>query len=471
MEVETLSTYPGNSNETQHVQAPGEAVEDSLTVPKKRKIPASREASTPRALSPLPPSNSLNAPPEIKSEISLPLNTIARAPVFVPTSELGFYTTQDVPAGRNYRYIPARLSPTYNPTAGKDEHPYYRTAESLPTGIVRVSWEDRSPFVRVTEDGLCLMGHKGFRSARLNVPIREGQWYFEIEILKGDGGTGLNDPSTSSYVRLGWGRRESSLNGPSGLDGYSYGFRDKTGEKVHLSRPRTYGRPFGTGDVVGLYLSLPQHRKADSDDPLDPARIVPKRTPIQYKGQSYFESSEYLPSKEMMALLDTSNPLKTSVNGGLPPPPTKTSPLVKNTPSNGPMRKRLLPKPRPVPEPKVEPTRPLPILKGSAINLFVNGEDQGVAFSDLFSFLQLRQEKEPTKGGRTTAFKERENVFDDGTLGYYPFISLFGGAKVRINAGPNFSYPPSDDFLAGTATPLAEGEAKRWRPLCERYPE
>ncbi|KAF8334280.1 uncharacterized protein EI90DRAFT_3051697 [Cantharellus anzutake] len=471
MEAVMLSVPHETAGTTGYLQSLEESSETQLVVQKKRKASSLFEASAPRSSSPLAASSNLQLSSEFKAESIPPLNAIARAPVFSPTTEPGFFTTQDVPAGRNYRYIPSKVSPTYNPSAGKGELPYYRTSESPPTGIVRVSWEDRSPFVRVSEDGLSLMGHKGFRSARLNVPIREGQWYFEIEILKCDGSTGSHDPSTSSHVRVGWGRRESSLNGPAGLDGYSYGFRDKTGEKIHLSRTRPYGKPYQTGDILGLYISLPKHRKANSNDPLDPARVVPKRTPIQYKGQSYFESSEYLPSKEMIALMESTNPLKTSANGGLPPPPTKSGPLVKNSPLNGLTRKRPGSKPVPAPAPKVEPMRPIPTLKGSAINLFINGEDQGVAFSDLYSFLQLRQEQERVTGSRTPAFKERENFFDDGTLGYYPFISLFGNAKIRINAGPAFSNPPSDDFVAGTATPLAEDSGRKWRPLCERYPE
>ncbi|CCO27771.1 Set1 complex component ash2 Short=Set1C component ash2 [Rhizoctonia solani AG-1 IB] len=279
---------------------------------------------------------------------------------------------------------------------------------------------------------------KGYRSARLNVPIREGKWYFEVVIERG-GGEGKGDVANpeGSHVRLGWARREAPLNGPVGLDGYSYGMRDKTGEKVTLSRPKSYGRPFRTGDVVGLYISLPPRREAQPGDPTDPARIMRKRIPIQFKHQLYFESVEYRISKEMEALLEQNNK---------PPPPALPSPTKRST--------KKLPE-RTRPKPVVVPLmRPLPVLKGSKIAFFVNGECQGVAFEDVYDYLQLRVSPKSTlaktrKGGAVEAFqRERENVYDDGWLGYYPFISVFGGGVARINAGPDFRFRPPDDIDA-----------------------
>jgi hypothetical protein len=57
--------------------------------------------------------------------ILLPRNHILRPPTFVPTSEPGYFNTNDVPASSNYGYPPAVLSPTYDPAS--DELPYYQT--------------------------------------------------------------------------------------------------------------------------------------------------------------------------------------------------------------------------------------------------------------------------------------------------------------------------------------------------------
>ncbi|KAF8758862.1 Set1 complex component ash2 [Rhizoctonia solani] len=375
------------------------------------------------------------------------LEGVSRGPVFLPISERDtsdFRVTADIPMNRQgFRYIPA--GPSRIPGI------ICRTLESPPASCVHVSWEDRSPFVRVTEDGLRMTTDKGYRSARLN-----------------GGGEGKGDVANpeGSHVRLGWARREAPLNGPVGLDGYSYGMRDKTGEKVTLSRPKPYGRPFRTGDVVGLYISLPSRREAQPGDPADPARIMRKRIPIQFKHQLYFESVEYRVSKEMEALLEQNNK---------PPPPPLPSP-TKRSAKKLPERTR----PKPVATPVM---RPLPILKDSKIAFFVNGECQGVAFEDIYDYLQLRVDPKSTsvksrRGGAVEAFqRERENAYDDGWLGYYPFISVFGGGIARINAGPNFHFRPPDDIDAllestdSTPSVKQEGSNPTWRPLQERYPE
>ncbi|KAF8312667.1 hypothetical protein DL93DRAFT_2059827, partial [Clavulina sp. PMI_390] len=445
-------TPPTSSVPQKRKRAPNDASTRSGETTPRPEDGAPSEARTPGSVAPLQSSTSVLKPP-----------------AFVASHEPGYFTTNDVPQSRNYRYLPAVLSPTYDPAV--DDFPYYQTGESTPANCVRVSWEDRSPFIRVTEDGLGLAGDKGFRSARLNVPVREGQWYFEIDIIKGDGnGTSSTDSPMSggAHVRLGWARRESSLNGPAGLDGYSYGYRDRSGEKVTLSRPKPYGKSYGTGDTIGLYISLPPRREANPNDKDDPARIVPKRAAIQYRGSSFFESSEYSHSKEMDTLVDNPDEFYKTLAEQSNATPENAGPVGRRGSRAAGAQ---------------EPLRPLPTLDNSAISFFVNGEDQGLAFQDLFSYLQLQQPKVKAKGAavKQNALKERENHFDDGTLGYYPFISLFGNAKVKINAGPDFKYAPPPSYSPNPTPaqeqmseedPAASDESiPKWRPLCERYPE
>ena len=296
------------------------------------------------------------------------------------------------------------------------------------------------------------------------------------------------------HVRLGIGRRESQLNAPVGVDGYSYGIRDKTGDKIHLSQPRAYGEAFGTGDVVGVYVSLPPrpHPAITSDDrayaadPLEPSRIVRRRVPIRYKGQLYFESMEYAPAKEMEDLAySTKDPAgfakaaaeaeeKKRKRNVAPPPGQKKAPAL----------------------PVVPPQRPLPILETSKIAFFKNGECQGAAFEDLFDWLPLRQHAKDNHGHvpristATAILLARESHHDDGTLGYYPFVSVFGGGVARLNPGPHFKHEPPEDIeslisytsalwrshakkpseMSGNAG-SASSKASKWRPLCERYEE
>ncbi|KAJ3880947.1 hypothetical protein F5051DRAFT_347366, partial [Lentinula edodes] len=413
---------------------------------------------------------------------SRPQLKFSRGPIFTPISEGSIYHKTDL-IGVNrvgFRYIPAGINPPSpsNPTI------HFHTIESHPASY-RVSWEDRSAFIHVTKDGLGLLGSKGHRSARGNAPVREGKWYMEVKVLKAGGEPSSNEGMREGcYVRLGWGRREAPLNGPVGLDGYSYGFRDKTGEKVTLSRPRPYGRPFRSGDVVGMYISLPTKREADEKDPTDPAHLKRERIAIDFKGQEMFEMQEYPQSKEMIALMDyegkaansTSVPSTTTRKGagnrgGLAPPNTGNP--VQSTKSKNPQTSTSTSTTT-----TNNTLRPLPTLPNSRIAFFINGQPQGTAFHTLYDFLQLPQserkfkEKDKKKPRTRDGLKEshKDNPFDDGSLGYYPFISLFNDAEVRINPGPVFEYPPAEDIdavLDGTPT----AATRTWRPLSARYPE
>ncbi|KAF9646277.1 hypothetical protein BDM02DRAFT_262592 [Thelephora ganbajun] len=426
---------------------------------------------------------------------SRPILTISRHPVFtpVPNSPDLFHADLVPPNRMGYRYTPAGLTPPGNALL-------HRTIEDAPTSA-RVSWSDRSPFLKVSQDGLCIAGDKGFRSARFNTPLREGRWFFEIKILQGGGdfgdGTISGSPSKGSHVRVGFGRREASLNGPVGVDGYSYGIRDKTGEKVYLSRLKPYSKPFGTGDVVGLYVSLPPRRQPDRNDPEDPAHLKRERIAIEYKGQEYFESVEYQQEKELMELVDSKKKAR-AVDGGdnagragtantsnstTSRSATRKSATVKNTPGS---RKGVSRNVNAASSQKTAIGRHLATLPDSCIAFFINGECQGVAFQDLYSYLPLRRlPTAPSKRSHHTNPEAREglrerkpNPYDDGTLGYYPFISLFGDSRVKANVGPDFDFDPGDDIdriLGLTPEVKVEGElstsGRKWRPLCERYKE
>lgn len=398
----------------------------------------------------------------VHASANRPRLTVSRLPIFVPIAEGSpYHLTEQIAVNRlGFRYTPAGLA---EPGCKIP----YRTIESGPPGYVRISWEDRSPLLKVTTDGLRLMGDKGFRTARCNVPIREGKWYMEVKINQG-GGDKLPDSKMKegAHVRLGWTRREAALNGPVGVDGYGYAYRDKTGEKATLSRPRRYGRSYGTGDVIGMYISLPPRRSADIKDPHDPAHIKRERIAIEFKGQEYFEAVEYPQSKEMMALMDESNKSKTSVPL---PSSSKKSATVKNIPDRS--RNNIVTTDETV-------LRSLPILADSRIAFFVNGESQGTAFQDLYDYLPLRvaptsRKNQGKKRHREGAREHKENPFDDGHLGYYPSISLFNEACIELNPGPCFDFPPPSDvdsLLNGDAE-IAEGRGRTWRPLCERYSE
>lgn len=199
-----------------------------------------------------------------------------------------------------------------------------------------------------------------------------------------------------------------------------------TGDKLFCSRPQKYGEPFQSGDVIGLYIHLPRKDPAQFKSP---AR---KRIPIVFKDQLWFEEKDYRPSKELEAFAD---------------------PIHNST------------------EDEYEPR----IIPGSYITVYKNGVSQGVMFKDLIDFKDFgklpemvaeRQAKKRKKqkhtedefdGSKHLQWSDDPPVEDDGTLGYYPAVSVFKGAVVTCNFGPDFRYPPQVD--------------EEWKPMSQRYSE
>jgi len=81
--------------------------------------------------------------------------------------------------------------------------------------------------------------------ARANVCARAGRWYYECKVLKGVPKRPRNEAMDKGShkgpcVRMGWARREASLEMSVGADAYSYGLRDVGGQKVHMARPKDF---------------------------------------------------------------------------------------------------------------------------------------------------------------------------------------------------------------------------------------
>jgi COMPASS component BRE2 len=283
--------------------------------------------------------------------------------------------------------------------------------------------------------------------ARANVGVREGRWYWECKILSGIRPANLSASSASGqddggHVRVGWARREASLDTPVGFDAYSYGFRDVSGQKVHMSRPKDFmpdNESFHEGDVIGLEINLPSlnlHRKVvegiynkavDISDDLDTSalaessNIIRDRVPIRYKSHLYFEQFEYHPTKELEEHMNPTPVVSTA------------SPAILQTPPPN-------------------PNHPLPALRTlpfSSIKIYKNGELAGTAFTDLLAFL-------PPASKPLNQVGAREGL-DDGMLGYFPAVSVFRGGCAEVNFGPDFWFPPPD-LTTAAATLIGDDE-------------
>ncbi|GMK54355.1 hypothetical protein CspeluHIS016_0109410 [Cutaneotrichosporon spelunceum] len=350
------------------------------------------------------------------------------------------------PVPQGYRYYPCTLSPNAErgPTG-----PFYRT---LPGPVncapVHVSWLDRSAFLRLSADATTVTTDKGYRSGRANVAVREGTWYFEVVVERGDGaggaGKGTGGDAGNAHIRVGWARREANLDAPVGADAYSYGIRDVGGEKVHISRPRPYGRGFATGDVVGCMITLPPRPPVESES--EPGFVKRWRIPLRYKGANYFEMDEYPVAKEMEALVNRA--------GTAPAPVAEDHEPKKKVMKGG---DKPVAKKDKAGKDKAEPaSRELRTLEGSSVRFFLNGEEMAdaPAFEGLYDFLPLPPNEEHRyvgpRRGPVSVERERESYqyHDDGTLGYFPMVSCFGRGKARVNFGPQWIKPPAIEVRA-----------------------
>ncbi|KAI0394744.1 hypothetical protein F5Y17DRAFT_240457 [Xylariaceae sp. FL0594] len=373
----------------------------------------------------------------------------ARGPVFtyhhdVPApdgSSIQFFETSDhVYNKKSYHYQHCIADPAFPSSF------YYRQTEPEPYGP-HISFEDASTHMYLDQSGRHITTDKGYRMARANVAVREGTWYWECKITRGviqkvegskNGAKEPNQPESHGHVRIGFARREASLDAPVGFDAYSYGFRDVGGQKVHMSRPKDFfppGEDMREGDVIGLEIRLPSehlHRQivqgrynpaVDFNEAANPvlevANIVRDRIPIRFKAHIYFEKIDYHTTKELEDLM---NPSPAGVAGHI-----GSRPGDKPNPHN------------PVPA--------LRTLPNSYIKVYKNGVLMGTPFTDLLAFLPPASKPQAQVGAREGK--------DDGMLGYYPAISVFRGGAVEANFGPDFWYPP-----AGLAAPSSTAAAQ-----------
>ncbi|KHN97998.1 Ash2-trithorax family protein [Metarhizium album ARSEF 1941] len=377
-----------------------------------------------------------------------------RGPVMTPHHEIDgvggrvefFETSDHVFNKKNFRYTHCIADPLFPSTL------YYRQTEAEPFGP-RMSYEDAATSVFFDKSGRGVTTDKGFRMARANVAVREGRWYWECKVTQGvrEAAEPGEKPEGGKHVRMGWARREASLDAPVGFDAYSYGIRDVAGEKVFMSRPKPFfpaGDGIREGDVIGLEIQLPSEnmqRKimsstynpaidvADDERPpgAEAPNIVRDRVPIRFKAHTYFEKIEYHTTKELEDLMNPSS-IGSSSSSGTPHP--------------------------------LHPTPALRSLPNSCIKIYKNGQLVGTAFENLLGFLPPASKPQPQVGAR--------EGLDDGMLGYYPAVSVFRGGAAQVNFGPDFWYPPPGFEAApsgGEDTP--QSRCRRLRAVSERYRE
>lgn len=277
-------------------------------------------------------------------------------------------------------------------------------------------------------------------------------------------------------TRIGFARREHHLGYPPGASFYSYGLKLVGGHAKAFGSVlfgsemyKTKGQPlpeFQRGDVIGLMITLPslEIQKKVVDGTYVPEKPVaaPKKGKKGKKPKEPVTEPEPVPSSEQSNQQElNTNSVNDIVRFRYPilaGPGTKacyhesveytlqedlrgvhavnSNAHSKGNPVKAPdqnkmIRPNLFPRPN---EARVD--HPLPhfrTLPGSKIEIWVNGRYLGIVWEDLLAFLPPASyledpgamvEVNKTKGKR----KKAERVFvDDGSLGYYPCVSVYGG--------------------------------------------
>ena len=104
------------------------------------------------------------------------------------------------------------------------------------------------------ETRLSITGHKGYRLSRATHAVPCGDWYYEVSVELNDGG----------HVRVGWAQGQADMDLPCGCEPWSYSYRDVEGTKFTNAVPKSYAQPYGSGDVIGCRITLPDAAAAAS---------------------------------------------------------------------------------------------------------------------------------------------------------------------------------------------------------------
>ncbi|BDD63837.1 Set1/Ash2 histone methyltransferase complex subunit ASH2 [Monascus purpureus] len=339
-----------------------------------------------------------------------------------------FYEVVDKLTNKNgFRYSYAIADPLFRHIKYRqtDLHPYH----------ARFSFEDSPAAIAFTKDALAVTTSDPWQTARANVCVREGTYYYEARVISGIVSdtqaaprSGASGSSPRGHVRLGFARREADLDVNVGVDCYGYGIRDVNGEVVNRMRCEYFfpkGESVCEGDVIGMLITIPPlslQRKV-VEGTYDPAvdgdgstyhsespsatNIIRDRIPFHYRSDFCWQQSNVFPTKQLRDYAFN----------------------LKETPTFGP------------PSPLNSEDASLRTLPGSSITIYKNGVKMGTPFKELYAFLPPASRL--ANGTNNLGIGERESA-DDGMIGYYPAVSCFGGGAVECRFEPPWWIgPPS----------------------------
>lgn len=377
-----------------------------------------------------------------------------------------FVKPEDIPLNRrNFVYRPCAPNPHFTELGYCcTEYPFDKA------GMNVMDRSDGISLIKNGNDTVSVNESLGWRTSRCDVCVKEGEAYWEVEVIRG----GLLEPfsddvplpkkkdvlNTIPHLRIGVSKREASLEAPVGFDAYGYGIRDHTLESIHEGNitQNLSMRSLKPGDRLGLLLKLPSFeeqrqqaqeyayrrtealsdhnsRSSPSNDLWRPEESGPNKKKVK-KAFSHIEFQ-----KALLEDIDNNNVIRDHIairykNQLF----FEATDYVKTT------------KPEYHSSDKRE-RQEYYHLVDSHLSVFLNGEPLGKAFKDLkpflppFSELQYKEkfffdywrhgsvhnnDKSLTETTQNKGLLLRNKYVNNNKLGYYPAISCFNGGTGKI---------------------------------------
>ena len=237
----------------------------------------------------------------------------------------------------------------------------------------------------------------------------------------------LSSPSPAN-IRVGWSRERGDLDVPVGFDEHSYGYGGSLGRRFHRSLGRDYAIAPAPGDVIGCLISLPVVSTMHGAGAAAAAAAAAATAADATAGNGSVDDSSNI-SRSSSSSSSSSGRIAAAASdvagasGAATSLPTLSqsqahaqaqllAAAASNTTTPAAHNSTAVEADRLMSDLKDQFRRRFTTLHGSSITFFRNGKSLGRAFDNI-------------PGGP-----------------YFPAVSLYNGASVTLNFGPDFACPP-----------------------------
>ena len=283
---------------------------------------------------------------------------------------------------------------------------YAPDAEDDPT--VALAKKNTSKQVVMDERRLVATNTGGYRLIRASHPAVVGRFYYEVEFVKG--------APENAHIRVGFATEKADMQAPCGYDGFGYSIRDIDGSVFHRSRGRAFAnRSIQPGDVIGCLIDL-------KGEPLHPGNQG-DITEEELNDSSMVEALETDGEDVRLMLPPTEAEKKAKENNGKEEEENQMDMDQDKAQDRRAKTYYHYTRPKPAKPPQAtKPPDPVPEppVKGSYICFYLNGEPLRP---------QIASEEQEGHECPFAAFRDIH-----GGL-YYPAVSCYNGAKVRLAFG------------------------------------